>query len=58
MLKLLRSQSSIEYQPKEATNKVWKDIREGLKLRNIVQSMRINAQGEAQFGSQISKLII
>ena len=58
MLKLLRRESSIVDQPKEATNKVWKDIREGLKLRNIVQSMRINAQGEAQFGSQISKLII
>lgn len=37
---------------------IWRDIREGLKLRNIVQSMRINEQGEAQFGSQMSKLII
>lgn len=47
LLRLLRKQASLEQQTNQATNMVWKDIREGLKLRNIVQSMRINTCAEA-----------
>ena len=36
LLKLLRSQTSIENDPREVNQMVWKDIRQGLKLRNIV----------------------
>lgn len=42
MIKLLRRQSSLMKQPEEAKNMVWKDIREGLKLRNIIKSKRVN----------------
>ena len=36
LIKLIRTQTSIEMQPIQANQMVWKDIREGLKLRNLV----------------------
>ena len=41
LMKINRGQSLI-LQDKNQENQEWKDIRQGLKLRNIVQSMRID----------------
>ena len=41
LMKVNRGQSLI-LQDKNQENQEWKDIRQGLKLRNIVQSMRID----------------
>ena len=44
LIKLMRRNESMIKQPLKADSMMWKDIREGLKLREIVQSKRINEQ--------------
>lgn len=50
--------ASIEFQDSFAKSKEWQDIRAGLKLRNIVQSMRMNDMTLLMPGVEAGKMII
>ena len=60
MMKVHRRSVSLVDQDFYAETKQWKDIREGIKLRDIVQSKRMNDFGLELSGpgTQTSKLII
>ena len=50
--------ASIEFQDQFAKSKEWQDIRAGIKLRNIVQSKRMNDMTMLMPGHDSGKLII
>ena len=42
----------------EASEALWKDIRKGIKLRNIINSKRLNEQNKIYCGTEAQKLVI
>ena len=57
LMKVFRG-ASIELQGNDYKTKEWEDIRQGLKLRNIVQSMRMNDNNMLLGSGDSQKLII
>ena len=58
LIKLWRKRSSILHQPPEADQMLWKNIREGLKLQDIVQSKRINEQNKIDYSNRYHHTLI
>mmetsp|Transcript_36586 Transcript_36586/g.48028 ORF Transcript_36586/g.48028 Transcript_36586/m.48028 type:complete len:93 (+) Transcript_36586:136-414(+) len=58
LIKLWRRTSTLGNIPRHAEQLLWKDIRQGLKLREIVYSKRINEQNKIEFTTSDQTLII